>query len=351
MKAARYYGNKDLRLEDVPEPVTEAGTVKVRVEWCGICGTDLHEYEDGPIFCPTADAPHPISGESVPVTLGHEFAGVVEEIGDGVDDLTVGDRVVVEPYITCGECEFCRQDRYNLCVSMGFIGLSGGGGGFSQFVVVPRKRIFPLGELSTEVGALIEPIAVGYHAVQRSGIKPGMTAAVFGTGPIGLVTIACLRAIGIETVIAVEKSSIRKTKAQDVGSTEVLDPSVDDVPARLKELTDGLGVHVAFECVGASPALQAALDSTRSGGTVVNVSIWGNKAEIDMFGLVMREISLIGSSAYCGNHADVIELLQQGKISAEQFITGRIAVEDILDEGFAELIENKEANVKILVHP
>ncbi|MGY3566615.1 2,3-butanediol dehydrogenase [Sinomonas sp. RB5] len=351
MKAARYYGNKDLRVEDIPEPPVEPGKVKIRVEWCGICGTDLHEYEDGPIFCPTAAHPHPLTGESVPVTLGHEFAGVIAELGDGVTGLEVGDRVAVEPYITCGECLYCVSGRYNLCVKGGFIGLSGQGGGYSEFVVVPPERVFGLGELSTEIGALVEPIAVGYHAVKRSGIQAGQTAVVFGAGPIGLVTTACLRAIGVEQVIVIELSSIRKAKAPDAGAALVLDPSETDVPARVRELTDGLGAHVAFECVGASPALQGALDATRNGGTVVNVSIWGHKAEIDMFGLVMRELNLIGTSAYCGDHAEVIGLLRAGKIPAEQFITGRIAVDDILDAGFRELIENKEENVKILVHP
>lgn len=351
MKAARYHGNRDLRIEEVDEPAVRPGTVKVRVEWCGICGTDLHEYDDGPIFCPVAGSPHPISGETIPVTLGHEFAGVVAELGEGVTGFDVGDRVVVEPYLVCGECEFCRAGRYNLCVKMGFIGLSGGGGGFSEVVVAPAEMVHALGGLSTEVGALVEPLAVGYHAVRRSGITAGQTAAVFGAGPIGLMTTACLRAIGVETVISVELSDIRKRKAPDAGATTVLDPSEGDVVERIHAMTDGRGVDVAFECVGASPALQSALDSTVNGGTVVNVSIWGHKAEIDMFGLVMRELNLVGTAAYCGDHEAVIALLQEGKIDAEQFITGRIAVDDILEQGFTELIENKEENVKILVHP
>lgn len=351
MKAAVYYGNKDLRIEEVPVPDVRPGTLKVKVEWCGVCGTDLHEYEDGPIFAPACGHPHPLTGEEVPIQLGHEMAGVVAEVGEGVEGFAVGDKVAVEPLLTCGECVFCRDGRYNLCVKGGFIGLSGAGGGFSEYVVAPADRCFALGDLPTDVGAVVEPLAVGYHAVRRSGIEPGMSAAVFGAGPIGLVTIACLRAIGIETVVAVEMSSIRKEKAMTAGATMILDPSSDDVPARLQEITDGLGVDVAFECVGASPALQSALDSTRNGGTVVNVSIWGRKAEIDMFGLVMRELNLIGTSAYCADHADVITLLQEGKIPAEQFITGRIAVDDIIEGGFRALIERKEENVKILVHP
>jgi (R,R)-butanediol dehydrogenase / meso-butanediol dehydrogenase / diacetyl reductase len=109
MKAARYYGPGDIRIDDVPEPRTRPGTVMVKVEWCGICGTDLHEYLEGPIFAPAADAPHPLTGETVPITLGHEFAGVVHEVGDGVDDVHVGDRVVVEPYITAGTATPVRR--------------------------------------------------------------------------------------------------------------------------------------------------------------------------------------------------------------------------------------------------
>lgn len=120
------------------------GTVKVQVESAGICGTDLHEYLEGPIFAPTPDAPHPLTSESIPITLGHEFAGVVAEIGEGVDDVRLGDRVVVEPYLVCGRCDACSTGRYNVCATLGFVGLSGGGGGFWQFVVAERRWIHPL---------------------------------------------------------------------------------------------------------------------------------------------------------------------------------------------------------------
>jgi (R,R)-butanediol dehydrogenase/meso-butanediol dehydrogenase/diacetyl reductase len=156
-----------------------------QVEWCGICGTDLHEYLDGQIFAPTAEAPHPLTGESAPITLGHEFAGVVAELGEGVDDVRVGDRVAVEPYIVCGRCDACAQGRYNVCAFLGFVGLSGGGGGFSSYVVAERRWVHPLGDLETDVGALIEPLAVAYHAVRLSGARPDHSALVFGAGPAG----------------------------------------------------------------------------------------------------------------------------------------------------------------------
>lgn len=351
MKAARFYGPGDIRVEDVPEPQARPGTVKVEVEWCGICGTDLHEYVDGPIFAPTADAPHPLTGESVPITLGHEFAGVVHELGEGVTDLRVGDRVVVEPYIVCGTCDACQQGKYNVCRTLGFVGLSGYGGGFSQFVVAERRWIHPLGDLGTDVGALIEPLAVAYHAVRLSRAEPGHTALVFGAGPIGLVTTAALRARGVEQIIVVEPADVRKGKAPVAGADHVLDPTATDVVAEVMELTKGRGADVSFECAGIDQVLKAAIQSTRVGGTCVNVAIWGHEASVAMNDLVFREVNVLGSLAYADDHPATIEMVASGKVDPFQFITGRIDLDDIVTSGFDELINNKEENVKILVRP
>lgn len=352
MRATRYYGKHDIRIEEIPEPEVKPGYVKVKNEWTGICGTDLHEYDDGPMFCPAPGHTHPLTGEKLPVVLGHEIAGVVAEVGEGVTKVKVGDRVAVEPYVVCNECEFCKAGRYNLCVKGAFLGLSAGSGGFSEYCVQEERFVHPLGELSTEVGALVEPLAVAYHAIKRSGVQPGQTAAVIGAGPIGLFVVSILRALGVDTVYSVEISSIRKEKAATAGATEVIDPSQQNAVERIHELTGGRGVDVAFEAVAASPALQTALDATRTAGTVVNISIWGHKAELDLFGFVAREVTLTGTLAYCDAHEPVIKLLQDGKLkNVEQFITGRISIDDVVEKGLNQLIDNKEANVKILVHP
>jgi (R,R)-butanediol dehydrogenase/meso-butanediol dehydrogenase/diacetyl reductase len=351
MKAARFYGPGDIRIDDVAEPTTRPGTVKVEVEWCGICGTDLHEYLEGPIFAPTADAPHPITGESVPITLGHEFAGVVAEVGDGVKRVRVGDRVAVEPYIICGTCDACANGRYNVCQTLGFVGLSGYGGGFSQFVVAQERWIHPLGDLGTDVGALIEPLAVAYHAVKLSRAKPGHTALVFGAGPIGLVTTAALKAAGVEQIVVVEPAEVRKAKAPVAGADHVLDPTTTDVVAEVHELTKGRGADVSFECAGIDAVLKSAILSTRAGGTVINVAIWGHEASVAMNDLVFREVNVLGSLAYADDHPATIEMVASGKVDPFQFITGRVDLDDIVHEGFDELINNKEENVKILVKP
>ncbi|WP_040777685.1 2,3-butanediol dehydrogenase [Nocardia pneumoniae] len=351
MRAARFHGPGDVRVEEVPEPATRPGTVKVEVEWCGICGTDLHEYLEGPIFAPPATTPHPLTGETVPITLGHEFAGVVVELGEGVEDLRVGDRVVVEPYIVCGRCDACRRGRYNVCRTLGFVGLSGRGGGFARYVVADRRWIHPLGDLGTDVGALVEPLAVAYHAVRLSGVSGGDTALVFGAGPIGLVTTAVLRAVGVDHVITVEPAEVRKAKAALAGADQVLDPTAGDVIEQVLDLTDGRGADITFECAGVDAVLASAIRSTRAGGTCVNVAIWGHEARVAMNDLVFGEVSVIGSLAYAGDHPATIDLIATGKVDPHQFITGRIQLDDIVRRGFDELIGNKEENVKILVSP
>jgi len=351
MKAARFYGPGDIRIDDIPEPEVQPGTVKVEVEWCGICGTDLHEYLEGPIFAPAADAPHPLTGETVPITLGHEFAGVVHEVGEGVTDLRVGDRVAVEPYIVCGRCDACEQGRYNVCQSLGFVGLSGYGGGFSQFVVAERRWIHHLGELGTDVGALVEPLAVAYHAVRLSGARPNHTALVFGAGPIGLVTTAALRAAGVEQIIVVEPADVRKRKAPLAGADHIIDPTSSDVVSEVLDLTKGRGADVSFECAGIDRVLKSAIQSTRVGGTCVNVAIWGHEAAVAMNDLVFREVNVLGSLAYANDHPATIDMIATGKVDPFQFITGRISLDNIVEAGFDELINNKEENVKILVKP
>ena len=194
MKAARFHGPADIRIEEIPEPTLRPGAVAIDVAWCGICGTDLHEYLDGPIFIPAEGHPHPLSHEEEPVTLGHEFSGTVTALGEGVSDLAVGDNVVVEPYFVCNECAPCLAGNYHLCTKMGFIGLAGGGGGLSEKVVVDRRWVHAIGDIPLDEAALIEPLSVAHHAFVRSGAKAGDVALIGGAGPIGLLVAAVLKA-------------------------------------------------------------------------------------------------------------------------------------------------------------
>jgi (R,R)-butanediol dehydrogenase/meso-butanediol dehydrogenase/diacetyl reductase len=351
MRAAVFHGPKDIRLEDVAEPDVREGTVKVKVDWCGICGTDLHEYLAGPIFIPPAGSPHPITGETMPLTLGHEFAGEVVEVGDAPNGVQVGDRVAIEPVFRCGECAACRRGATNLCEKLGFYGLMGGGGGMSEYAVVPNYMIHKLPEgLTSEQGALVEPIAVGLRAVRRAGIEPGQSALVFGGGPIGAVTVQCLKAVGAGQIIVAEVAEARKRKALEIGADAVIDPTEEDVAERVKALTGGEGAEHSFDAAGIQETLQTALHATRKGGTVTIISIWEGPVELNPNDIVLSELKVLGTICYTPeDFADTIAMLKDGTISTEGIITERIALSDVVAGGFDELVEHKDRHVKILV--
>lgn len=357
MRAARFYDHGDIRIEDIdPQPLRD-GTVRVDVAWCGICGTDLHEYLEGPIFCPTHDHAHPISGETAPITLGHEFSGVVSEVGEGVRDLEVGDHVVVEPYLIHDGVDTSENNMaYHLSPDMNFIGLGGGGGGLSENVVVPHRWVHKIDKsIPLDQAALIEPLSVGYHAVERSGLTaetaPGATAVIGGAGPIGLLTAAVLKAMGARVIIT-EISPLRRQKALDSGVADVaLDPNHEDVAKRVMELTDARGADVAFECTSVQAVLDTLMDCVRPHGVIVIVSIWGARSAFDMHKLVMRELDIRGTIGYVNSHPATIELVESGKVDLAPFITAKIRLDGLIDEGFDTLINCNETAVKILVSP
>ena len=353
MRAARYYDRGDIRIEQIDEPLVEPGTVGIDVAWCGICGTDLHEYADGPIFIPPAGHPHPISGESAPVTLGHEMSGVVYAVGDGVTDLHVGDHVVVEPYIISDDVDTGPDSHdYHLSPDMNFIGLGGCGGGLAEKIVVRRRWVHRVSDaVPLDQAALIEPLSVGVHAVERSGASAGSVALIAGAGPIGLLTAAVCKARDITTIIS-EPSPLRRAKALEAKVADhVIDPSAESVVERVRELTGGTGADVGFECTSVQPALDALFDALKPTGVLVVVSIWGHPGTVEMQKLVLKEIDMRGTIAYVNNHPETIDLVESGRIDLSPFITGRIGLDNLIDEGFDTLINRNETAVKILVSP
>jgi len=351
MRAARWHARGDVRIEEVPEPELVPGSVAVDVAWCGICGTDLHEYTEGPIFIPAPGHPHPVSGESAPLVIGHEFSGVVSALGEGVDDLRVGEPVVVEPYILRPGTPTGDDDSYQLSPDMNFIGLGGRGGGLAERIVVERRWVHPVGDVPLDQAALVEPLAVGHHAYRRSGARSGDVALVGGAGPIGLLLAALLEAEGLR-VLLTEVSEARKAKARDTGvAEEVLDPRDGSVADRVRELTGGRGADVCFECSSVQPVLDTLLDAVRPGGVVVNVSIWGHRAELDIQSLVLKEVDLRGTIGYAGDHPATIRLVQEGKVDLAPFITHRIGLDELVEVGYDTLLHRTETAVKILVSP
>ncbi|KAK4545849.1 hypothetical protein LTR36_002413 [Oleoguttula mirabilis] len=355
MRAARYYGKEDIRIvNDLERPVCGDGQVKVEPAFVGLCGTDLHEFLGGPNFSPTT--PHPVTKEKIPITIGHEFSGTIKELGKGLQSsgLTIGQKIAVQPTIYCGRCSACKNDAENACLNGGFIGLSGGGGGISDEVVVPAEACLPLPEnVPLDIGALVEPLAVGWHAVDASPIADikDPKCVVFGGGPIGLAVVQVLLARGAKMVICVEVAKRRQEFAKDFGAHHVLDPTKHDVVATCLELCGGeQPPDIAFDCAGVPATLETACKVVKSRGTVVNVAIWEKSVPFNPNWLVFREANYKAVLGYQKkDFQGVIDALGAGTIKPANMITGKIQMDRLVDDGYWPLIKEKDKHVKILV--
>jgi (R,R)-butanediol dehydrogenase/meso-butanediol dehydrogenase/diacetyl reductase len=346
MRAVVYRGRNDVAVTDVPEPKLGDGQVRIRVGFNGICGTDLHEYYDGPIFVPTE--PHPLTHGQLPVVLGHEFSGTVVEVGAGVTDLSEGDRIACEPVYRCGECAPCLAGRYNICTSVGFHGLSTDGG-MAEYTVIDQIMAHKLpDEVSTELGALVEPMSVAYHATTLSDAAPDGTSLVFGAGPIGIGLWFALRGRGIEDVIVVEPSEVRRAAIERLGA-RAIDPTAVDVPAFVADHTHGRGVDAAFDAAGVRASVEAALLCLGPTKALVSVAIYDKPLETSLIQLVLREARIQGTLCYTGDdYRAVIDLMARGHYDTTGWVE-KIAMGDILTEGFEALHAGQK--MKVLVDP
>ncbi|WP_330948666.1 2,3-butanediol dehydrogenase [Virgibacillus sp. MG-45] len=344
MKAAVWYGKYDVRVESTHEPVVEPGKVKVKVEWAGICGSDLHAYHGAGV---QQNEPHPVSGEMAPLTLGHEFAGVITEVGEGVSDFVVGDRVAIEPLIYCGECEYCKENHYNKCNSVGFIGLNANGG-FAEYVVLMPNMLHKLPEkVSLEEGALVEPTAVALHAVKQSKLKVGDKVAVFGVGLIGLLTIMAAKAAGATDIFAVDMSPERLLKAQEVGATHTINPAEENAVETILKLSNG-GVDVAYEAAGVEITLGNALSSVKKGGEIMVLSIIPEPVKVDILQLTFKEANITSTLAYRSIFPEVIALIASGVLDVKKVVTKKITLDQIVEDGL-KLLDSDKSQAKILV--
>lgn len=351
MKAAVYYGRRDVRVEEVPDPSgPAAGEVLVAPILCGICGTDVHEFTHGPIVTPVD--PHPLTGATNPQILGHEFCAEVLEVGDGVTHVHPGQRVSAMPLLFCGTCHYCRLGHNHLCVRMGCTGLSYTWGGLAEAAIVGANQLAVLpDDISNEQGALIEPIAVAAYGVDRAGVGPGTSVLVTGGGPIGILSAEYAMARGATTVILSEPNPKRRAIAESLGLTAVFDPAATDVVSEVRELTGGLGVDYAIECAGAGPALDVCLRATRSHGTVAQTGLHVQPATIDAFELALREVTLVGTWCYpVTDWPRIIALVASGKMNGSKAVTSVIGIEETVD-GFERLIDPTGGDVKILIDP
>ena len=352
MKAARFHAARDIRVEDVPPP-GEAGPtqVLVRNQFCGICGTDLHEYLGGPIFIPTA--PHSYTGGQVPQILGHEYSGVVEAVGSQVTAVKPGDRVSIQPMVSPRDDYYGRRGQYQLSEQLAIIGLSHPWGGMAEYSLVEDYNAIPMpDDLSTAHAALIEPTAVTVYATHRGGVKPGDSVLVAGAGPIGQLQVMAARAAGATRIFLVDLNDNRLEMARRlVDGLITLNPGSTDVLREVRAHTaGGVGVDVAFECVGAEAPLGLCLEAVRRQGVVVQVGMQGKPPALDGFALTYKDVDLRGSWCYSTlMWPQVAALIASGQLPAEKVVTRHIALDDVVEQGFEALLDKAGTQLKILI--
>jgi len=347
MRAAVYYGNHKLEVKDVPEPTPGDGQVKIKVSRNGICGTDLHEYYDGPIFISPSD-PHPLTGKAMPVIIGHEFSGVVTDVGAGVTRISEGDRVTIEPIYRCGECRPCRTGHYNLCNSVGFHGLMADGG-MAEYTVVPENQIHRLPDtVSLEMGALVEPMSVAYHAAALAEVNDQSRALIFGAGPIGIGLWFALRGMGLTEIDVVEPSPTRRSSIEALGA-RTLDPTTQNVTEIVMEQTGGNGVDAAFDAAGVAPAVESALASLGERRPLISVAIYEKPLPTPLINLVLRERRIQGTICYtAADYQAVIDLMAQGHYDTTGWVD-TIPLSNVVADGYEELHAGRR--MKLLVDP
>ncbi len=343
MKALVLEDYKRLAYRDVPEPEMGPDEVLISVRACGICGSDVHGLDGS------------TGRRRPPLIMGHEAAGVICRTGAGVADWKAGERVTFDSTVYCGQCEFCRAGRINLCQQRRVLGVScedyRRDGAFAELVAVPQRVLYRLPEgLSFEHAAMAEPVSIAVHAVRRAAPALNDTAVVVGAGMIGLLVIQAARLAGCGRIIAVDLAAPRLKLALELGATEAIQSGATDGLARVLELTQGRGADVVFEAVGLGATVQMAVRAARKGGTVTLVGNLAPKVELPLQSVVTRELSLLGSCASCGEYGACLEMIARGGIRVAPLLSAVAP----LEEGaawFERLYRNEPGLFKVLLAP
>jgi L-iditol 2-dehydrogenase len=314
MKALLLTAPSQLDLVDFPDPAPADGEVLVRVRACGICGSDIHGWDGS------------TGRRRPPLIMGHEASGEIVAAGPGVTRWKKGDRVTFDSTISCGECAYCRAGQVNLCDNRRVVGVSPPEyrqhGAFAEYVALPARILYAVpDQLTYAQAAMIEPVSIAIHAVQRVKIAPTDTAVVVGSGMIGLFVIQALRWAGAARIIAVDLEENRLALARELGATDTINSGAGDPVAEIMRLTGGRGADLAFEVVGISPTLNLALAALRRGGSAVLVGNLSAKTDFPMQAVVTRELSVLGTCSSAGEYPVCLDLIARGIIRVEPMIS------------------------------
>ena len=326
-----------IEFQDRKLPNISSKEVLIGVKACAICGSDLHIFK----------GKHPSA--PLPVAIGHELSGKVLNTGRDVSKVMEGDRVVVEPVITCGECYFCQRGQYHLCLNISFQ-YRKGQGGFAPYFIAKEDWVHKLPpRVSFEEGSLIEPLSVGVHAVRKGNLQLGHTIAIFGAGPICLLILILARLSGVDKVFVVDVQEDRLKKALEFGASDVLTNSKGEAGQKILRKTSRLGVDRSFEAVGLQHTLIQSLDVLKKGGTCILVGIFETQDVMIPGNLfVQREISLVGSQGYCWDFQTALTLVQKGMVPLRKMISHILPLAS-LREGFELLMDPKNKTLKVVI--
>jgi L-iditol 2-dehydrogenase len=346
MQAAVLHGVKDLRVESVEAPGAPArGQVKVQINKVGICGSDVHYWEHGRI------------GDFVvraPMILGHECAGTVVEVGEGVTHLKEGDRVAIEPGVprlsTLASHFYMKKGEYNLCPDIFFFATPPDHGSFCDLVLHPADFCFKLPEnVSLEEGAMIEPLSTGIYASRVAPITTGDTVVITGAGPIGLMNVLTAKAGGASHIIVSDMVASRLEVARQIGATHTVQGGADELKAAAQEVTDGRGADVCIECAGHPSALNACIKAARAGATVILIGMPpGDTAEVNINDLIVREVKLRPIFRYNNTFPTGVSLMASGRVDVKPLISKRFGLAEV-PQAFEYVVENRQTCVKAIV--
>lgn len=336
MKVLRVSTPGTLVIDNDPIPVLEeADDVIIKVKAAGICGSDISIYRG---TSPVATYPR---------VIGHEFAGVVTEVGEGVTGIAPGDHVAVNPVCNCGVCRVCQKGRGNVCANLQVIGVHRDGG-YREYVKVPAKNVFKVDkDMPWEKAAVIEPYTVAAQVTSRGGVEEGDTVLICGSGQIALTILQVCNILGARCIMT-DLVPDRLKRAEEFGAWKTINSGTEDVVAKAKELTDGIGPDVAIDAACVGKTLEQAALAVRSGGVVVTMGFHDSTAQITEFNITSRELDIRGSRLNNNKFPQVIEWVTSNQIDPTRIITDRFVFTDI-EKAFQKLKDDPENTMKVIL--
>lgn len=326
-----------IMFREVPVPKPGPDQVLVKIKKIGVCGSDIHVYH----------GTHPYT--SYPVTQGHEVSGQIVEVGEYVKDLEVGQKVVIEPQVVCGRCYPCLHGKYNLCEKLKVMGFQTTGTG-SEYFAVDSSKVTPIPEEMTySEGAMIEPLAVTVHAAKRFPELKGAKVVVFGCGPIGILLIQSLKALGAAQILATDISDKRLELAKSLGADYTVNTAKEDYTEALLKAYGPDKADVAYECAGSDITMDQAIQNARKGSTIILVAVFGKRASVDLAKLNDSELDLNTSMMYRHeDYLDAIRFVREGKVQLKPLMTGRFPFTDFL-KAYEYIDANRESTMKVII--